>query len=387
MIVEALDTRNVLIKMGTTDSPFNVIVGPGHACMYRACHIWLLSEAATDTDDHATLLSGIKVACTYPHSLALSPHVRNEAHIFLSYHELFPLPCGWLIEPVPSGTSTTNWLFTHNGGHAVLVCGRSSISPNCLYHPIFRPTRLDLLVHASRGSVAQRSVPDLISLFQSGQTHIQVEDAVSATAVAVHIVHHIAELPIEAHGPVRILLRSPDDVKAFHGVASLYEWLHQAMQVYLRKLARYMCKWNKDNALPLPLTELLNTGRLCFGSIPDAGDKFVVSIGKEGDTFAIMGESSHDELREFLSPITAFNEGSIEYTVEQSLPSCATMSEEVFARTVGLRFPDARWDSEKQTITVPSLAAELKFGCDGKLTGISYSFQDEELKALIHLVS
>lgn len=387
MIVEVLDTRNVLLNLGTTDSPFNVIVGPGHECMYTTCHLWLLSETVCDMDDRTTLLSGIKVACTYPHSLALSSLIRNSAHVFLSNHQRYPLPFGWSIEPVSSGTSTTNWLFTHNGGHAVLVCGPSSVSPNCLYPPIFRPQKLDLLIHTSRTSVKQSSVSGLISLFHSGISDLRVEDAVSATAVAVNMVHHIAELPTAAQGPVRIVLRSQEEMKSFQRVASLFEWLNRDMQDFLRKCVRYECKWNKDDTSPLALAELLNTGRLCFGSMPEDGDKFVISLSQGLDVFSIVGESSHDELCALFAPISTLTEGSIEYNIERYECSCPLMNEEVFARTVKLRFPNAQWNSQERTITVPSLAAKLEFGLDGKLKGISYSCEEEDLKALVHLVS
>lgn len=323
----------------------------------------------SEQDGEKLLLAGAKIACTFFFKRFLPSNVSSIVRVLTSFNEPVELPYGWTVFPVFSGTAVTNWFFTHPLSSSILVCGKTSITRNCIYKTCFRGNTCDIIVQPKPNEKLPKNVTDLSSI----GPEITVPDILTALAVGVQLA--------SLHGGdtiVRIMATSPGTLEEFRTIPSLFEWLNEDMQVYLRKCVNIACERNEA------LNILSPCPTLHVGAEPIPDERFVVRIDSHSSTaFDIVGESSPEDIVNFYSAATLLSSGSIEVESLGVAEQVDCLTRDEIKRSVETRFTDATVSGD-QKIGVPSLHAEAEIDDQGILKSFSRSIEDPT--SLLHIV-
>lgn len=381
MIIEVSeDKTHVVISLGK----FRILIGKPDLETLRKSNVFLLTRPDLVIPESEIFASGVRPACIYPHALLLSASLRHNSHVFRSFNEPLPLPSGWTVKPVSSGTFCTNWLLTHADGQTVLVTDASSVVESCLFRPIFRPSKLDVLVILRNESRTARSVQELHGLLEGSigsPLSLKADDIFTAVAVCNQLVREIASKPQESQRPVRLSLAS---TRVLDLIPQMFEWLNEDMQIHIQRCVSYTLKC--DHMHPLLIGELVDADRLRIGPTPD-GDAIVIVDIDENDTeaFSMAGISSSIELESFLNPGILHDCNGLELIESVEMPVRNGIEFAGLLSVIKRRFPDA--ESMEIHVRIPSAGVDLMFEPGKGLSSVFYTKKSDELVALIQLLS
>jgi hypothetical protein len=377
MDIEVVDSWNVLIRL---EGKFTIMIGTGEESLFLCSHLWLITgvDRQKPIKAEAVHRSGVSLACTYPFKYELPSQLVDTARVFTAYNEVLNLPYGWKVCPVSSGTGWTNWYFSHPQSRSVLVCGPTSVTKNCIYRNRAENLDVGVLVNTSGPSKAPTSTQELISMItrvSDSVVNISVSDECTAVALAVRLSSGLGKANL-----VRISSDDPNFPRRLKRVPSLFEWLSEDFQLYLRKCVKFACDRNQELDIFSPV------GDVQVSSEPSALEKLVINIDPSAsDMFRIVGESSPSEVAEFYSAQTVISSGSHEVVRVSTDSTVERFSKDKIVKALNLRFPDVIGDgSSPESFRVASLDSSVTLDDEGRLC--SFSFSDCDIRPLLYLV-
>jgi hypothetical protein len=350
---------------------FKIYIGKFNIDLIRSSHLWLITEmsAISAEDCHNLLLSGTKIACTYYFKRFLPPSLKPLTRILTSFNEPLDLPEGWILYPVSSGTASTNWYFAHPQSSSVLVCGTTSVRRNCIFPTCFTVKPCDVIVFPPMNGYTGKSIDDLHSVGEE----LYVRDALTALAVAVSLT--------SLRGPetsIRITSTDPLSLAEFKSIPSVFEWVTDDLQVYLRKCVKRACDLNQ------PIDVLTCLPNVRIGKEPIADGEIVICIDPHAqEAFDIVGQASPDELAIYNSDATVISEGSMEIDSLESDIGHNQISRESLLSQVRKRFPDMIV-TDSDIVSIPCLKTEAVITENGIVTEVTTLLENPS--PFLHLV-
>ena len=259
-------------------SGFMVCVSGTEGCDTRNIDVVLLTTVPAKPRDFGYA----KLGLTYPVWMALSERPQNMdlVHLFMGYTESWELPEGWKASPISSGwgLGACAWLVS-NGPKSILVTDSSVcsvITDQCMYPPIgVIPNTPDYMATFTvsliipeldlgwlKSELCENSSPLIVSMDC-------VVDLVAAVVELAHACSSIAK-PILIYGKYahsQLML-----------LASMYEWLHPDLQVYIRKCVKFASDTNEKIEDPIVLFDLVRANRVVFASKPIKNEDEVLAV-------------------------------------------------------------------------------------------------------------
>lgn len=334
----------------------------------------------------------------------------EEAHVFRSYNEAWELPESWHVSPIASGwgLGCCSWVFTNNKKTIVVSnVNVTSIENQCIYPPIAFPRMsVDLLVVFGKSAVNEGVDIDWI------KSHINAEplppiiafDSVADCAAAVvDVVHNSADMnkPVVIYGKKLF-----DDLML---LATMYEWVHEDMQVYLRKCVKYA---TRDGPIdyPLVLLDLVRSNRVLFTVDMEMKETEILAVFCASNDMYLSNQlpmidgsrlakgATIDQLVECYKPVEVVSDSSEKTTWEMDSDECATSgirSEHDLLRVLKIRYDDVELDSTANSLTVnvKSIGIRAQFVGNSSERILDYvdayleDVSDTALSQFIHLVT
>ena len=375
MLIEVLDDRKGAIL--TIAGQFRVLIGLDVEESVHQCNLWLVNDITwnMNLDTGKVQLSGCQIACTYFHSVFLPDGLREIIHVFKSFNEPMDLPYGWKVYPVSSGTTVSNWHFTHLDGSSLLICGDTSIQTNCVFRNRFECPPVDALIHLPlmrpQASKDVRHLKSLLRDCASPTLVLAVPDVFSAVAVAVQ-----AACLIDPDETVRIV-SSEDWVKI---LPSLFEWLSEDFQLHLRKCVKVTCDLNEEFSM------FASCRNVHVGESIIPSEKVVIRIDSSSlDLFPIVEISTTEELEIFYSAAMILTSGSFDIDNRESIPVECFSSRDAMVQALQYAFPHARFDPSTEELVVPSLETTVKLDADGNPSEMTTTGL-RDIGSLVHIL-
>jgi hypothetical protein len=389
------------------ETGFTVCVSNSLRC---SCDVQLVLLTSLRDTGSGNDLYGAKVGITYPLWMSWDnrPTTDDEeqVHVFMSYGEFWHLPDAWTVCPVSSGygLGCCSWLF-QNGSTTFLVAELGLVSTTtdqCMFPPISSGTPIEYF--ALFGSPKNESIIDLESVKSKILTvpsplNITMSSLVELTAMVVQLVHHIAPLekPVVVYGGKLI-----NQLKL---LASMYDWLHRDMQIYLRKCVRYASDENCRVDDPILLLDLIRSNRVVLiekGTIDEGKVAAVFSSSYEpylSETMLsvagsrLIRSASLDEVVALYKPGKLISSQSETFETSGLIESYVR-SEEDLTRVLKIRFDDVVIESSdsEMLVDVKSIGVRATFGgtkSDRLLASVDAydaNVSDSVLAQFIHLV-
>jgi hypothetical protein len=292
---------------------------------------------------------------------------RENAHVFRSYNESWELPEAWHVSPTSPGwgLGSCSWLFK-NREKTIVVSNLNvmSFEDQCIYPPIGIPkTPVDLF--AVFGNTATNQAIDIewiksYVLTEPSPLIIAMDSVADCAAAVVDVAHSSAHLnkPVVIYGK-----------KLFNDLmllATMYEWVNEDMQVYLRKCVKYATMEGTID-YPLVLLDLVRSNRVLFTVDRDmketeisavfcsANDMYLSSHLAMVDGSRLKKGATITQVVEYFKPRQVLSHSSAQKVWETESKECVTngvRSEEDLVRVLKIRYDEVHFNSTAHMLRV-----------------------------------